>query len=114
MSDCLFCQIAAKAIPARIVHEDDSVVAFDDIHPQAPVHVLVIPRRHMVSVKSLREADEAVLMKMMLVANAIAAQRGIADSGYRLVTNTGAHAGQSVFHLHWHLLGGRSMRWPPG
>lgn len=114
MSDCLFCKIAAKTIPAKLVHEDDQVVAFDDINPQAPVHTLVIPRRHVASMAELNEADAGLLGHLLLVGNQIAKQKGIAEGGYRLVVNTGRNGGQTVFHLHLHLLGGRSMHWPPG
>ena len=111
---CLFCKIAAGDIPATKVHEDDDVVAFRDLHPQAPVHVLVIPKRHVASVTGLGADDAALLGKLMLAAGAIAEREGLAGSGYRVVTNTGAHGGQTVFHLHLHLLGGRPMAWPPG
>ena len=114
MSDCLFCKIAAKAIPAKLVHEDDQAVAFDDINPQAPVHTLVIPRRHVASMAELNEADAGLLGHLLLVGNQVAKQKGIAEGGYRLVVNTGRNGGQTVFHLHLHLLGGRPMHWPPG
>lgn len=114
MSDCLFCKIAAKAIPAKLVHEDDRSVAFDDINPQAPVHTLVIPRRHVASLAELNEADAGLLGHLLLVGNQVARQKGIAEGGYRLVVNTGRNGGQTVFHLHLHLLGGRPMHWPPG
>ena len=114
MSDCLFCKIAAKTIPAKLVHEDDQVIAFDDINPQAPVHTLVIPRRHVASMAELNEADADLLGHLLLVGNQIAKQKGIAEGGYRLVVNTGRNGGQTVFHLHLHLLGGRPMHWPPG
>ncbi|MDE3120082.1 MAG: histidine triad nucleotide-binding protein [Nitrospirota bacterium] len=114
MSDCLFCKIAAKTIPAKLVHEDDQVVAFDDINPQAPVHTLVIPRRHVASMAELNEADAGLLGHLLLVGNQVAKQKGIAEGGYRLVVNTGRNGGQTVFHLHLHLLGGRPMHWPPG
>lgn len=114
MSDCLFCKIAEKKIPSKIVHEDDRVVAFEDVNPQAPVHVLVIPRKHVASVSELNEADAGLLGHLMLIGAAVAKQKGVAESGYRLVANTGRNAGQTVFHLHFHLLGGRPMHWPPG
>lgn len=114
MSDCLFCKIAAKTIPAKVVHEDDQCVAFDDINPQAPVHTLVIPRRHVASMAELNEADAGLLGHLLLVGNQVAKQKGIAEGGYRLVVNTGRNGGQTVFHLHLHLLGGRPMHWPPG
>jgi histidine triad (HIT) family protein len=114
MSDCLFCKIAAKTIPAKLVHEDDRSVAFDDINPQAPVHTLVIPRKHVASMSELNEADAGLLGHLLLVGNQVAKQKGIAEGGYRLVVNTGRNGGQTVFHLHLHLLGGRPMHWPPG
>ncbi len=114
MSDCIFCKIAAKSIPAKLIHEDDQVVAFDDLNPQAPTHVLVIPRKHVASIAELNEADAGLLSHLMLTGNKIAKLKGIADGGYRLVVNTGKHGGQTVFHLHLHVLGGRPMHWPPG
>jgi len=114
MSDCLFCAIAAGDIPADLVHTDDEIVAFRDITPQAPVHVLVIPRAHHANAAALATADAALAGRLLEVAGTIAAQEGIADSGYRLVTNTGEGAGQSVHHVHVHVLGGRDLTWPPG
>ena len=114
MSDCLFCAIAAGDIPADLVHADDEIVAFRDITPQAPVHVLVIPRAHHANAAALATADAALAGRLLEVAGTIAAQEGIADSGYRLVTNTGEGAGQSVHHVHVHVLGGRELTWPPG
>jgi histidine triad (HIT) family protein len=110
--DCLFCRIVRKEIPAKLVAEDEYSVAFRDINPQAPVHVLVVPREH---VPSLDQAnDPAMIGRLALVAAEIARKEGIAESGYRTVINTNAAAGQTVFHVHLHLLGGRSMHWPPG
>lgn len=110
--NCLFCRIVAGAIPVRRVAEDEHSVAFEDINPQAPVHVLVVPRVH---VASLNDADDAALVgRLALMAAQIASARGIAESGYRTVVNTNAAAGQTVFHLHLHLLGGRALGWPPG
>ena len=114
MSDCLFCKIVTRAIPAALVYEDDLVVAFDDINPQAPTHTLVIPRKHFTSIAELQESDVTLLAHLLLAGNKIARQKRIADAGYRFVVNTGAHGGQSVFHLHLHVLGGRHMGWPPG
>lgn len=114
MSECLFCQIVAKEIPATLVHEDPEIVAFHDINPQAPVHVVLITRRHLARVSDLAGADAPLAGRMILVANALARTLKIAEPGYRLVINCNAQAGQSVFHLHLHLLGGRPMRWPPG
>ncbi|HKP00375.1 MAG TPA: histidine triad nucleotide-binding protein [Nitrospiraceae bacterium] len=114
MSDCLFCKIVARTIPAALVYEDDLVVAFDDINPQAPIHSLVIPRKHFTSIAELQDADAMLLGRLLLASNTVAKNKGIADSGYRFVINTGADGGQSVFHLHLHVLGGRHMGWPPG
>ncbi len=114
MSDCLFCNIVARTIPAPLVYEDDLVVAFDDINPQAPIHTLVIPRKHVVSMAELHNSDAELLGRLMLVGSKIAKLKGIAESGYRVVVNTGSHGGQSVFHLHLHILGGRHLAWPPG
>ena len=110
--DCLFCKIVRREIPAKLVYEGDDCIAFRDIDPKAPVHVLVIPRAH---VPSLNEAsDPSVVGRLSLVAAEIARQEGIAETGYRTVVNTNRDAGQAVFHLHLHLLGGRSLAWPPG
>jgi histidine triad (HIT) family protein len=114
MTDCLFCGIAAGDIPADLVHADDVVIAFRDISPQAPVHVLVIPRDHHATAAELAAADPALAGRVLEVAGDIAAAEGVAESGYRLVTNTGEGAGQSVHHVHFHLLGGRALSWPPG
>ena len=111
-SDCLFCRIVSGEIPARIVAEDEHCVAFRDINPQAPVHVLVIPRVHVASLNDV--ADGAVIGDMHRLAARIARSEGVAESGYRTVFNTNADAGQTVFHLHLHLLGGRRLGWPPG
>jgi len=114
MSECLFCAIASGEIPADVVHSDDRTVAFRDINPQAPVHVLVIPREHHDTAGHIAAADPALAAELIRVAAAIAQQEGVANSGYRIVTNTGADAGQSVRHVHFHLLGGRGLAWPPG
>jgi histidine triad (HIT) family protein len=114
MSDCLFCRLASGAIPAKRLHEDDRCIAFRDIQPQAPVHVLVIPREHVSSASALDEGHEALAGHLLRVGAKVASDEGVAESGYRLVFNTGPDAGQSVFHLHLHVLGGRSMSWPPG
>lgn len=113
-SDCLFCRIATKEIPAKIAYEDDALVAFHDINPQAPVHVVIIPRRHLARVSDLAADDAPLAGRLVVAANHLAKTLGIAEAGYRLVINCNAQAGQSVFHLHLHLLGGRPMRWPPG
>jgi histidine triad (HIT) family protein len=112
--DCLFCKIAAGEIPASIVHQDEDVVAFDDINPQAPTHVVIIPRLHVATVNDLETEHEALYGKLATVAKQIAADRGCAESGYRLVMNCNAAAGQTVWHIHLHLLGGRGLGWPPG
>ena len=114
MSECLFCKIVARTIPAALVYEDDLVVAFDDINPQAPTHTLVIPRKHVTSVADLQDSDVGLLGRLMLTGNKIAKLKGVTDAGYRFVINAGAHGGQSVFHLHLHVLGGRHLAWPPG
>lgn len=114
MSDCLFCTIAAGDIPADVVHSDDEVLAFRDVSPQAPVHVLVIPRAHHATASELAVADPALAGRLLAVAGEIAAREGVEDSGYRIVTNTGDSAGQSVHHVHFHVLGGRALTWPPG
>ena len=114
MEDCLFCKIVAGQIPATIVHTSDRIVAFKDINPQAPTHVLVIPRRHIATLNDLIETDDALVGEMVRTAAAIAKRNGHAERGYRMVLNTNADAGQTVFHIHLHLLGGRKMAWPPG
>jgi histidine triad (HIT) family protein len=113
MSDCLFCKIVGGEIPSKRLFEDEDVIAFEDISPQAPVHLLVVPRRHVASLNDATEEHRDLLGKLLLTCRRLADERGI-SSGYRVVTNCGAQAGQSVFHIHFHLLGGRSMTWPPG
>lgn len=113
-SDCLFCRIAAGAFGTPFLWEDDEVVAFLDIAPQAPTHALIIPRKHIASLGASTPEDDALLGKMLGVARTVAAQLGVAERGYRTVLNTGDDGGQSVHHLHVHVLGGRPMRWPPG
>ncbi len=116
MSDanCLFCRLAAGEIAADRLHEDDEVVAFRDINPQAPVHVLLIPRRHVASALDLGESEGSLLGRLFGVAAEVAHREGVAANGFRLVTNIGQNGGQSVNHLHFHLLGGRRLSWPPG
>jgi histidine triad (HIT) family protein len=114
MDDCLFCRIVEKKIPAKLVHEDPELMAFEDINPQAPVHLLIVPRRHIASLNDAAAGDAALLGGLMLMARRLARDRGIEGSGYRVVVNTMGGAGQSVFHVHLHLLGGRPMNWPPG
>src|SRR5689334_16924171 len=111
---CLFCKIAAKQIPAKVVFEDDDLVAFHDINPGAPTHVLVIPKEHIVSLAEAKPEHAALLGKLLLATRRAAAETGITESGFRVVANSGPHAGQSVFHLHFHVLGGRALAWPPG
>jgi histidine triad (HIT) family protein len=113
-TDCLFCRIAHGEIPATIVRSDPDVVAFRDIHPQAPTHILIIPRRHLPSVSELSVEDLELVGRLFLMAKELAVAEGIAEDGYRMVINAGPDAGQTVFHIHLHLLGGRPMAWPPG
>jgi histidine triad (HIT) family protein len=112
--DCLFCKIFAREIPAKEVFRDDEVVAFEDIRPVAPTHVLVIPKEHIATVHDLKPAHASMLGRLFEVANRVADERGIDRDGYRIVINKGPHAGQTVYHVHLHLLGGRTMNWPPG
>lgn len=115
MQDCPFCKIVADEIPAKIVHKDNDVVAFQDINPQAPQHILFIPRRHIASMTDLTPDDGPILGSIYTAATKVARELGLEESGgYRFVTNVGPNAGQSVFHLHFHLLGGRQFAWPPG
>jgi histidine triad (HIT) family protein len=112
--DCLFCRIIAGEIPGEVVHTDDRSLAFRDINPQAPTHILVIPREHIESLDEATQREEALLGHLLRVAARVANQEGLSETGYRTVINTGAGVGQSVFHLHLHVLGGRQMNWPPG
>jgi histidine triad (HIT) family protein len=114
VNDCLFCKIGSGQIPAKVVLQDDEILAFDDINPQAPVHVLVIPKRHVVALNEPGAGDQALLGRLLEAATLVARKKGIAEAGYRVVANTGRDGGQSVFHLHLHVLGGRPMAWPPG
>jgi len=114
MADCLFCKIIEKKIPAKIAYEDDKVLAFHDIGPQAPVHVLIIPKEHIPAVDSLTEKHQELVGHIHLIAQKLARELKISKTGYRLVINNGQDAGQAVAHLHLHLLGGRKMQWPPG
>jgi histidine triad (HIT) family protein len=114
MADCLFCRIIAREIPATIVYEDDRVLAFNDINPQAPTHVLVIPKRHIATLNELTPQDDQIVGEIVRRAAAIAEERGLAAGGFRTVFNTNRDAGQTVFHIHLHLLGGRPLTWPPG
>jgi histidine triad (HIT) family protein len=112
--NCLFCGIVEKKIPGKIVYEDAHAIAFEDVNPQAPVHLLVIPRKHIVSLSTLEPEDDAVLAHLFSVVSSLAREKGIVESGYRTVINSGRGAGQTVFHLHVHLLSGRAFHWPPG
>jgi histidine triad (HIT) family protein len=113
-NDCIFCKIIAGNIPATVVHKDDRLTAIRDLNPQAPTHILILPNRHLPSIGEASARDESLLGALLMAASQIAEKEGLAQNGYRLVINTGADAGQSVAHLHVHLLGGRQMRWPPG
>lgn len=113
MKDCLFCKIAAQQIPAKLLHDDADVFAFADVRPQAPTHILICPKKHFASLSEATEEEQLVLGKMSLVAAKLARENQLGE-GYRTVINTGAGAGQTVFHLHMHLLGGREFGWPPG
>ena len=113
-TNCLFCRIAARELPARIVFENERIVAFEDIHPQAPAHVQLIPRKHVASTLDLGVDDHALVGELVQAATGLARELGFADAGFRLVFNTGGAAGQTVHHLHLHLLGGRTFGWPPG
>jgi histidine triad (HIT) family protein len=114
MADCLFCKIINHELQASIVYEDDHIVAFNDINPQAPTHILVVPRRHIATLNDLTADDDQLAGELVRRAAAIARQRGISNGGYRTVFNTNREAGQTVFHIHLHLIGGRPMHWPPG
>jgi histidine triad (HIT) family protein len=112
--DCLFCRIVDGGLPADIVYENDSLIAFRDINPKAPTHILLIPRRHVATMNDLQDGDESLVGDLFITAARIAADEGLADDGYRVVMNCNEAAGQSVFHIHLHLMGGRTMTWPPG
>jgi histidine triad (HIT) family protein len=112
--DCIFCRIVRKEVPAGIVFENERLLAFDDIRPRAPVHVLIVPKGHFASLEDAPEGSEALLGEILLRSRAIAREKGVGESGYRIVLNTGPDSGQDVFHIHFHLLGGRPLHWPPG
>jgi histidine triad (HIT) family protein len=112
--DCIFCRIAAGKIPAKKVYDDEQVMAFEDVNPQAPVHVLIIPKKHIRTSLDIKREDSPLIGHMFQVAVDVAKQKGVADKGFRLVMNSNSEAGQSVYHIHIHLLGGRVMHWPPG
>ena len=114
MSDCLFCKVRDGEIQGDIVFEDDDVLAFNDVNPQAPVHVLIIPKKHISTVNDMSAEDVSVMGKLFSTAKNIASQKAVSEDGYRLVVNSNEQAGQSVFHIHMHLLAGRNMTWPPG
>jgi len=114
MADCLFCKIAKKEIPSKAVYEDDRVYAFEDINPQAPLHVLIVPKKHIASLNEFEKNDGGLLAEMHLAAKKIAKDKGVSEKGYRTVFNIGPDAGMAVAHLHLHLLGGRKFGWPPG
>ena len=114
MSETIFSKIIRREIPANIVYEDSEVLAFRDVNPQAPTHILIIPKKVIPTVNDLKEADAALVGKLVLTAQRLAAQEGLAEDGYRLVFNCNTRAGQTVYHLHLHLIGGRQMKWPPG
>ena len=113
-ADCLFCRIVRRELPAKIIFEDERVLAFEDIRPKAPVHALVIPKDHFASLNEAPEGTEALLGELLLRARAIAREKGIGESGYRIVLNTARDSGQEVLHIHFHVLGGRRLSWPPG
>lgn len=114
MQDCIFCKIAAKEIPVQPVYEDDTIIAFRDINPQAPVHVLVIPKKHIANLLEVTQEDSLLIARMHNVVQRLAVELGVGEEGFRLVVNTKDNGGQTVHHLHFHLLGGRFMTWPPG
>jgi histidine triad (HIT) family protein len=114
MNNCLFCGMVDGKIKADVVYRDDSVIAFRDINPKAPVHILIIPRKHIATLLDLEQSDSVVLGNIFRVANKLADEQGIAKDGFRVVVNCGEDAGQTIFHLHYHLLGGRHLSWPPG
>jgi histidine triad (HIT) family protein len=114
MEDCLFCKIVNKDVPAELIFEDDRIIAFNDINPQAPVHILIIPKEHFASLNDVPEEKKDLLSHILLRARQIAQNIGIQENGYRIVLNTARDSGQEVFHIHFHLLGGRRMIWPPG
>jgi histidine triad (HIT) family protein len=114
LTDCLFCKIVARQIPAKITYEDDRMVAIEDVNPQAPLHLLIIPKTHIATLNDLTSSHDSLVGEMMRRAAALAHKRGFSERGFRTVFNTNREAGQSVFHIHLHLLAGRSLAWPPG
>ncbi len=114
MNECIFCKVIKGEIPAKKVYEDKEIIVIDDVNPQAPIHLLIIPKRHIPTSMELENGDKDMIGSVFLIANRVAEERGIADPGFRVVMNCNEGAGQSVFHIHFHLLGGRNMKWPPG
>lgn len=114
MTDCIFCKIVQGELNAQIIYQDEQAIAFDDLHPKAPTHKLIVPRRHIATLNDLQEKDTLLMGHLIQTAKHLANQLGIAENGYRLVVNCNEGAGQAVFHIHFHLLGGRAMTWPPG
>jgi len=114
MDNCIFCKIINKEVPSKIVYEDERVLAFDDINPRAPIHVLLISKEHFGTLNEIPEEKKDILSHLLLKARHVAQEKGIAENGYRIVLNTERDSGQEVFHIHFHLLGGRQMKWPPG
>ena len=112
--NCLFCKIISKEIPSKTVYEDEHVLAFEDVTPQAPVHILIVPKKHISTSLDIQEEDNELIGRMFQAVNVIAKEKGIAEKGFRTVMNCNREAGQTVFHIHLHLLGGRAMQWPPG
>ncbi|ADL07676.1 histidine triad nucleotide-binding protein [Thermosediminibacter oceani] len=112
--DCIFCKIVRKEVPAAVVYEDNDILAFKDINPQAPIHLLIIPKQHLTSIMDIDDSNGDIVKKILLVAKNLARKNNIDNKGFRLVVNTGNDGGQTVHHLHFHLLGGRFMTWPPG
>jgi histidine triad (HIT) family protein len=114
MPDCIFCKIIKGEIPSKKVYEDKEIFAFEDINPKAPIHILIIPKRHIDKSLDVKEEDKELIGSIFMTANRLAKEKGIAESGFRLVVNCNRDSGQDVFHVHFHLLGGRRMKWPPG
>lgn len=111
---CIFCRVVSRELPARIIYEDEKILAFEDINPQAPVHLLVIPKKHIPTLQDIADGDKDLMGMLFFITNRMAKEKGISEKGYRVVMNCGPAGGQSVYHLHLHLIGGRVMRWPPG
>ena len=114
MQSCVFCKIVAGEIPCKKVYEDDTLFAFEDVNPAAPTHILIIPKKHMETLHEIQDTDKELIGSIFVAANEIARKQGIAQEGFRIVANCGENGGQTVFHIHFHLLGGRRMEWPPG